>query len=459
MKFNYIANQLFEGKEETVSISVQREKVHDATLNIDGYKHSMVQVIALTVALKTITVIKNPPLVSDTYVFIGIINELGGKAKLNENHLYVDARNICNHSIPCFLGKAIHGSMYLCPALLMSLGQFEFFGSGGCKIGDDEDLNKRPVDHVVSVISNLGAKVSTEKDIIKGTFELYNKSCEIDIMNYSTNIKYLSGPLVGGATKTAIIMSIYKEKFIIKNAYMKTDVLDMIRFLRLIGKKIKIDNGNIYIEGCISTNEINPVVFSLTQCISEIITYSTLAIASGVGIRFCNLNKEIVCESLRQELLILSEMGIEVKWRLNDLLIDSNGMIKSKDINVLPTTIQSDHHPFFAFLLLYANKGSVLTENVWKDRFHYVDNLTKFGAKITVENNRIFIQPSKLIEHESDLLALDVRSGAVTLLAIILSNSNITLKNAEHILRGYSRLDEQMHLMGINIQYSDGRKE
>lgn len=56
------------------------------------------------------------------------------------------------------LGKCIHGSMYLCPALLIALGKFEYYGSGGCQIGDsidshnttsgneeDEDLSRETV--------------------------------------------------------------------------------------------------------------------------------------------------------------------------------------------------------------------------------------------------------------------------------------------------------------------------
>lgn len=42
------------------------------------------------------------------------------------------------------LGKCIHGSMYLCPALLIALGKFEYYGSGGCQIGDSIDSHNRP---------------------------------------------------------------------------------------------------------------------------------------------------------------------------------------------------------------------------------------------------------------------------------------------------------------------------
>ena len=58
------------------------------------------------------TVIVNPPIVSDTYVFIAIINELGGTAKIYNKRLFIDASTICNANIPFFLGKCIHGEYY-----------------------------------------------------------------------------------------------------------------------------------------------------------------------------------------------------------------------------------------------------------------------------------------------------------------------------------------------------------
>lgn len=99
---------LFKGENKNINISVSKNSPVNASLSLDGYKHSMVQIIALTIALKMKTVIVNPPIVSDTYVFIAIINELGGTAKIYNKRLFIDASTICNANIPFFLGN-------LCP--------------------------------------------------------------------------------------------------------------------------------------------------------------------------------------------------------------------------------------------------------------------------------------------------------------------------------------------------------
>lgn len=68
------------------------------------------------------------------------------------------------------LGKCIHGSMYLCPALLIALGKFEYYGSGGCQIGDSIDSHNRPFSHIASVIECFNHKISIESNRIIGNF-------------------------------------------------------------------------------------------------------------------------------------------------------------------------------------------------------------------------------------------------------------------------------------------------
>lgn len=167
MEYKCLSDFLFKGENKNINISVSKNSPVNASLSLDGYKHSMVQIIALTIALKMKTVIVNPPIVSDTYVFIAIINELGGTAKIYNKRLFIDASTICNANIPFFLGKCIHGSMYLCPALLIALGKFEYYGSGGCQIGDSIDSHNRPSTEHEAQLSALENQIQWYDDQAK----------------------------------------------------------------------------------------------------------------------------------------------------------------------------------------------------------------------------------------------------------------------------------------------------
>ena len=133
------------------------------------YKHSMVGIIALTIAAKKKVMIDNPPLVSDTFVFVAIINELGGNAHIANNKLYIDASEILSTDIPIFLSRCIHGSLYMCPALLVANKRFCFYGSGGCQIGDSLDKNKRPIAHIMSVMGEFGGEINIDESAVSGS--------------------------------------------------------------------------------------------------------------------------------------------------------------------------------------------------------------------------------------------------------------------------------------------------
>ena len=456
MILKYLADNFFLGKEYSINFITQPYSIDSALLRIRGYKHSLVQIIALSVAMNIKIKIKNPPLVSDTYIFIGIIQELGGKAFLEFNNLIIDPTNICSETIPYKLSKQIHGSMYLTAALIVKLGRFKYYGSGGCQIGDIKENGQRPINYIWEVMQKFNVEIKNSMTSVSGYApESHLSSLEINIMDFSTDKNSLSGPLVGGATKTALILSTKCKKLTIFNPYLKTDVMDMLRLIKTLGKRVYYDNTVIIIEDSdISQPNFGIVEFSLTECVSEIITYATLAIINNIPVRFMNLNKDVINFTLKSEFELLKNIGVKFNWENNDLVIHNNNKIHYSHINVTPYGIQSDHHPFFSLILSRGNSPSSITEFVWKDRFKYVSNLQKLGFKIFSNNQTVNIIPSQPNPTKNIVLnGYDVRTTAITLLASIYTKSEVIIKNSEHILRGYSDLLGNLKKFGITIKY------
>jgi UDP-N-acetylglucosamine 1-carboxyvinyltransferase len=461
LNLKYLENVFFKGKEYSIDFITKPCKIHSASLELKGYKHSLVQIIALSIALNVKVKIKNPPLVSDTYVFIGIIQELGGEATLLGDNLIINPQTICSETIPCKLGKLIHGSMYLTSALIMKLGKFKYYGSGGCQIGNLDENGKRPINYIWDVMQKFGIKIKLNQFDISGQkHENNNTNTSIDILDFSYQKDVLSGPLVGGATKTAIILSVKHKKFTILNPYVKTDVLDMLRFLEITGRRIIIEEEKIIIENLNSENakeNCTHIEFNLTQCISEIITYTTLAVINNVQLKFLNLNKNTILVSLKPEFELLKKIGINFTWENSNLIIKDTSKINSINIEVIPRGIQSDHHPFFALILSKAHSQSSIKECVWKDRFIYTKNLEMLGFNLSVLDNTVHILPSTpLPSNNLKLFGYDVRTAAVTLIASIYTKSTVKISQCEHILRGYNELLKKLSEFGVNIEYKRG---
>lgn len=78
MEYKCLSDFLFKGENKNINISVSKNSPVNASLSLDGYKHSMVQIIALTIALKMKTVIVNPHLT--------ILGYLDGQNILHHRH-------------------------------------------------------------------------------------------------------------------------------------------------------------------------------------------------------------------------------------------------------------------------------------------------------------------------------------------------------------------------------------
>lgn len=449
-------NNIVKSGQGSLTLSVSDSDLKSNTITVNGFKHSMVQVICLSIAYNIKIKIINTPNVIDTHVFCKLIKELGGDARFLGQTLYINPTKIENHKIDENLSKLIHGSLYLMPALLIRLGKFEFAGAGGCQIGDKKS---RPYNHVLDIMKKFGANIIFEKDVIKGEISDLKTINSIDVLGFSTNSRQLEGPLVGGVTKTAILLSLNQEYIEILNPYVKTDVLDVLRFIQEIGKDVIIEKDKIIIKNSLNLNT-NVVKFKLTQCVSEIMTYITFSILNNVRVKIKNLDVDRVKLGLKPEIKILNSMNVELIWDKKQLSISQKYSLKSQNIQVLPKTIQSDHHPFFSLMLTKADNKSVITEEVWKNRFSYVKNLNTFDLNLEQNNNMVLIKPCKFKQKTNvRLKAKDVRTAAVTLLGAISSHSDVYIENCEHLFRGYDSIIKNLRKFGVKISLKENKNE
>ena len=126
----------------------------------------------------------------------------------------------------------------------------------------------------------------------------------------------------------------------------------------------------------------------------------------------------------------------------------------------LPQTIQSDHHPFFSLMLTKTENKSVITEEVWKNRFSYVENLNAFDLNIEHNDNIVSIKPCKFNKKTNIILnGKDVRTAAVTLLGAISAHSDVCIKHCEHLFRGYDSIVKNLRKFGVKIVLKENKNE
>ena len=433
------------------NLVIQNVDLRNGEVEVHGYKHAMVQIIAASIAANVPVLIKNVPLVDDTFVLQQIINDAGGISRIQGRELFVDPRKMENSKIDTKLSKKIHGSMYLMPSFAVRFGGFFFGESGGCQIGSSESKGKRPVNHMLDVMERFGIETSDEGGIIIGKKTSHHKEVSIDIRDYSEVKDQSTSPNISGATKTALLCSIGNSKTLIYHPYSKTDVQDLVRFLRKCHYKVDFSKNFLCIQRPDSVLHDSCIEFNLTECVSEIMTYICLAIHADIELMIKVKEIELIKKGLNIEFHLLEKMGINLQYSSGGISVRKPRSIKSIDIDVTNDTIQSDHHPFFALMLLKADNRSRIREFVWKDRFAYSEELKKLGADFIRDKNVLHICPSELGKGKKTLVATDTRAAAILIIGSLNAEMPIEIENIHHLHRGYENFLGSLEYLGVKL--------
>lgn len=439
---------------QSTFVKIKPKRLCNGEVQVNGYKHAMVQIIATSIALNVPVLITNAPLTDDIYILKQIIENCGGFLSINGQQVSVNPQSMSIIDINANLSKQIHGSIYLMPAFAVRFGTFSFGEGGGCQIGDHKENGRRPISHILSVMSKFGITNQFVDDTIQGKQIQKKNEVRIDIMEYSDSSELATGALISGATKTAILCAVQTNKTRILNPYLKADVQDLLRFLIQLGFIVETNPNFIEI---IRPNKLitaNTIVFELTECISEVITYIALAVHTHIQLNIQLKQVHLLRRLLAPELELLDKIGVRLKFHKNGIHVIGGNQLKNTNINVLHDGIQSDHHPFFTLMLLQADKKSEIREFVWKNRFSYANELRKLGANLLREENMLHIYPSRISRGNLSLKATDTRAAAVLLLAALTSADTVSIEGIHHLNRGYSTLIDNLEKLGSHLSFS-----
>ncbi len=305
---------------------------------------------------------------------------------------------------------------------------------------------------MLSILKKFGAKFIINGQRIEGSCPRFTAQT-IDIMNYSERSDILTGPLVSGATKTAILASLFVTEGVttILNPYQKPDVIFLVDFIKSYGFRTTISKDAITImppDYCISS----PAPFRLCADVSQIMTYIALSVHHKIKLIMENVDWDIDSIGLKHELTILNNMGITLYGNGSQLTVSSPVLLSKQHIIVTSESIYSDHQPLFALMLTQANGISKIEEHVWKKRFAYATELNRLGFKMHEKNNELIIEPSEML-CGGILLATDLRSAACLLITALNPPETVILNGLEHLERGYESLIEQLLTFGFQLEY------
>ena len=402
-------------------------------VSVQGAKNSVLPVLAGTVLCGGESVVHNCPLLSDVETSLKILKHLGCKCRQEENTVIIDSSGVSEYDIPDSLMREMRSSVVFLGAVIGRMGKAVISSPGGCELGP------RPIDLHLKAFKKLGINIDEEYGFIR---------CSCDKIK-GANID-LDFPSVG-ATENIILATVLAEgKTTITNAAREPEIVDMIKMLKKMGANISGEGTNVIeING---VKELKSVKYRVMPDRIEAGTFLCAGAITKGKVKISNVIPEQIVPIISK----LEEAGCKLTVEKNAVLIENSKRLKAVEIKTMPYPgFPTDMQSIFGAILAVAKGTSIITETIFENRFKYLTELKRMGAKNQQEGNVAIITGVKRLAGTS-INSTDLRGGASLVLAGLQAKGITKVNNIEYILRGYENFDKKLNKLGANIQIEEG---
>ena len=406
-------------------------------VSIGGAKNAALGILAAAIMTDETVTIENVPNVRDTRVLLQAIEGIGAKVKyIYNNTVQINGGSISDLNVEYEYIRKIRASYYLLGALLGKYKESNVALPGGCNIGS------RPIDQHLKGFKALGAKVNIDHGVVSAKAE-----------NLVGGHMYFDVVTVGATINLMMASCMAEGETILENAAKEPHIVDVANFLNAMGANIKgAGTDVIRIKG---VNRLHGCTYSIIPDQIEAGTFMMAAAATRGDI----VIKDVIPKHLESITAKLLEMGCKLVEGDDWIRVIAEGEVGSTNVKTLPYPgFPTDMQPQIAVALALAKGSSMVTESIFENRFKYVDELNRMGAKIKVEGNTAYIEGVEKFT-SAQLSAPDLRAGAALVIAALAADGISQIDDIEYIQRGYEDFEGKLSALGAIIAKVDSERE
>jgi len=398
-------------------------------VTVSGSKNASLPIFISTILAPGRHEISNVPFLRDINTTIKVLETLGAVVEGNGNVVGIDTTKVNNHEATYELVKTMRASVLVLGPLLARLGKARVSLPGGCAIG------ARPINLHLKGLAALGADIN----LTHGYVEAKAKRLKGARINFDVST-------VGGTEHLMMAAATAKGETILENAAREPEIVDLAVVLNNMGAKIEgAGTDTIRITG---VNELGPVSHRVMPDRIEAGTFMIAAAITGGDIKIRNMQ----LEHLDALVFKLQDAGVEIINKDNVVRVKGPKKIRSINIKTRPYPgFPTDMQAQFMALMCLADGASVISENIFENRFMHVSELMRFGADITVEGNTATVKGVKKLSG-APVMATDLRASACLILAGLASDNTTEVSRIYHLDRGYESIEKKLAGLGADIQ-------
>jgi UDP-N-acetylglucosamine 1-carboxyvinyltransferase len=403
------------------------------TVRVSGAKNAALPCMAAALLTDEPVILENIPQVRDIQTTRNLLAAMGADVELGygraQHRTTLHCKNLTTPEASYELVKTMRSSTLVLGPLVARCGRARVSLPGGCAIGS------RPIDMHIKGLEQLGAKITQDHGYVEASANRL-KGTEI-VFDKIT---------VTGTEDLLMAASLAEGETILQNCAREPEVADLAALLNKMGAKIEgAGTPTIRVKG------VSRLKGTKHRIIPDRIEAGTFLIAGAMTGGDLNI---VGCDPahLGAVLSKLKEVGVKTKSTADSVRVMGDNPFTASDISTeefpgFPTDMQAQ----FMALATQAEGASVITENIFENRFMHAQELVRMGANIKIEGRRAVVR-GKTPLSAAAVLASDLRASASLVLAALVADGETIIDRVYHIDRGYEHIEEKLRGVGAQIR-------
>lgn len=416
---------------EEVIIARETENV-SGTVQISGAKNSALKLIAATMLGQGKSTLHNIPHISDIEIMNDVIRSLGATVEWDGHSLIIDTEHAEGHDTPYELVSKMRASISVLGPLVGRFGCARVAMPGGCKIG------ARKIDMHLKVLEAMGVEFENSHGYLYASTP--NGLHSADVL--------LEFPSVGATENMLMASVVAPGTSLIDNAAREPEIVDLANMLNAMGAHVEgAGTPTITVKG-VALSEMHPCEHTTVGDRIEAGTFLTAGALLGGPVTVQGIDPSY----LRMALMKLEHMGCDISTTEDSITVSRTQPLRATDIQTLPHPgFPTDLQAQFMLLASFAEGNSVISENIFENRFMFASELNRMGSRIAVEGHHALVQGVSKLEG-APVSSPDLRGGAALVIAGLAAEGETVVHDIHHIDRGYEDYVGKLHAIGANVE-------
>ncbi|MEN6441805.1 MAG: UDP-N-acetylglucosamine 1-carboxyvinyltransferase [Syntrophobacter sp.] len=399
----------------------------EGKVRISGAKNAALPLMAATLLANGTHRFHNAPKLRDIRTMLNLLGHMGTTSKHNHD-LEINTSDIHTLEAPYDLVKTMRASVLALGPLVARYRKARVSLPGGCAIG------ARPINLHLKALEQMGVEIKLEHGYVLARANRLKGACIT-----------FDGVTVTGTENIMMAACLADGVTVLKNAAREPEVSALAEYLCRMGAKIEgAGTPEITIHG---VRELSPAECTV---IPDRIEAGTYMVAAGITGGHLTLTG---CEPHHMGAVIqkFTEAGLSITADGDTIEVSRNGKIRSVNARTQPyPAFPTDMQAQFMAMMTVGNGVSLISEQIFENRFMHVLELKRMGANIELDGRTAVVTGVKNLSG-APVMATDLRASASLVLGALAAKGATEITRIYHLDRGYESIETKLSAVGAKI--------